>query len=67
MYEKISKEIISFGDIETKKRKFHHRKNVILSEDVDIDNIYTIMHNAYKNECLCVFLLMYILNKSINR
>ena len=51
MYKKIIKEIISFGDIETKKREFHHCKNVILSENVDIDNIYTIMHNAYKNEC----------------
>ena len=51
MYKKISKEIISSGDIETKKRKFHHCKNVILSENVDTDNIYTIMHNAYKNEC----------------
>ena len=32
------KEIITFGYIEIEKRKFHHRKNLILLQYVDIDN-----------------------------
>ena len=32
--KKIGTKIITFGDIETKKRKFHHHKNLILLEDV---------------------------------
>ena len=28
-----------FGDIKIEKRKFHHLKNLILSEDVDIQDI----------------------------
>ena len=28
-----------FGNIEIKKRKFHHHKNLTLLEDVDINNI----------------------------
>ena len=35
----MGKEIITFGDIEIEKRKFHHRKNLISLEYVDIDNI----------------------------
>ena len=35
----MSKEIIVVGNIEFEKRKFHHCKNLILLEDVDIDNI----------------------------
>ena len=35
----MGKEIITFGDIEIEKRKFHHRKNLIFLEYVDIDNI----------------------------
>ena len=35
----MDKEIITFGDIEIKKRKFYHRKSLILSEYVDIDSI----------------------------
>ena len=37
----MNKEIITFGDIEIEKRKFHHRKNLILLEYVDIDSILT--------------------------
>ena len=33
------KGIISFGNIEIEKYKSHHRKNLILLEDVDTDNI----------------------------
>ena len=32
--QNIGTKIITFGDIETKKRKFHHHKNLILLEDV---------------------------------
>ena len=35
----MSKEIIAFDNIETEKRKFHHRKNLPFKKDVDIDNI----------------------------
>ena len=35
----MSKEIITFCDIEIKKCKFRHRKNLILLQDIDIDNI----------------------------
>ena len=35
----MSKEIIAFGNIEIEKRKFYHRKNLILLGDVDINNI----------------------------
>lgn len=35
----MNKEVISFGNIETEKLKFHHPKNLILLQDVDIDNI----------------------------
>ena len=37
----MNKEIITFGDTEIEKRKFHHRKNLILLEYVDIDSILT--------------------------
>ena len=33
------KETSTFGNIEIKKRKFHHCKNLILLEDIDIYNI----------------------------
>ena len=33
----MSKEIITFGDIEVEKHKFHHCKNLALLEDVDIN------------------------------
>ena len=35
----MSKKIITFGDIEIGKHKFHYSKDLILLEDVDIDNI----------------------------
>ena len=35
----MSKEIITFGDIEIEKRKFSYRRNLILLKDVDVDNI----------------------------
>ena len=36
----MSKEIITFGDMEVEeKNKFHHRKNLILLEDVDTKKI----------------------------
>ena len=35
----MSKENITFNNIEIEKRKFHHRKNLILLEDVDTDKI----------------------------
>ena len=48
----MNKEIITFGDIEIEKRKFHHRKNLILLEYVDIDSILTsslVFHGEKKN------------------
>ena len=33
---KKDKKIIAFGDIKIEKHKVHHRKNLILLEDVDI-------------------------------
>ena len=30
---------IKFGNIAIEKDKFHHRKNLILLEDLDIDNM----------------------------
>ena len=30
---------MKFGDFEIKKRKFHHRKNLILLENVDIEKM----------------------------
>ena len=35
---KMSKKIIAFGNVKIEKLKFHHRKNLILLEDGDIDN-----------------------------
>ena len=35
----MSKEIITFGDIEIEKCKFCYRRNLILLKDVDVDNI----------------------------
>ena len=35
----MNKEILAFGNIEIKRSKFHHWKNLIVLEDVDFDNI----------------------------
>ena len=35
----MNKEILVFGNIEIKRSKFHHWKNLIVLEDVDFDNI----------------------------
>ena len=35
----MSKEVIAFDNIKIEKRKFRNRKNLILLEDVDIENI----------------------------
>ena len=32
----MGKGIITYGDIEVERHNFHHRKNLILLEDVDI-------------------------------
>ena len=32
----MGKGVITFGGIEIKKHKFHHRKSIILLDDVDI-------------------------------
>ena len=39
IYKKMNKEIITSADIEIEKLKFCHCINLILSKDVDIDNI----------------------------
>ena len=39
MYKKISKKNTLLGNIEIEKCIFHHRKSLILLEDVDIDNM----------------------------
>ena len=48
---KVSKEVIAFGNIEIGKREFHHCKNLILSEDVDIDKmlISSMVSSSEKN------------------
>ena len=35
----MDKEITKFGETEIEKRKFYHRKNIILSENIYIQNI----------------------------
>ena len=35
----MNKELTTFGNIEIKKRKFHHCKDLVLLQDLDIDNI----------------------------
>ena len=47
----MGKEIITFGNIEIEKRKFHHRQNLILLEDLDLDN--------------CRYLVWFLLVKNI--
>ena len=37
----MNKEIITFGDIEIEKHKFHHYKHLFFSENLDIDKIIT--------------------------
>ena len=34
----MKKEVITFGDVEIEKRKFHRYKNLVLLEDADIGN-----------------------------
>ena len=58
---KMDKEIITFGEVE--KRKFHHRKNLILLEYVDIENI-KVMIFAIKS--VIVLKKNFIANPSIN-
>ena len=43
----MDKEIITFGDIEVEKHKFHHRKNLILMEDKDLSSM-----DVSKDGCL---------------
>ena len=45
----MGKEIIMFGDIEIEKRKFYHRKNLILLNDVDIEKMQ-VSGMAYSGE-----------------
>ena len=35
----MSKEVLTFGDIEIEKNKFYHHKNPILLKDVDIEKV----------------------------
>ena len=37
----MSKEMIAFGNINIEKPNFHHCKNLMLLEDVDMDNLLT--------------------------
>ena len=37
----MSKEMTAFGNIKIEKSNFHHYKNLILLEDVDVDNLLT--------------------------
>ena len=37
----MSKEMIAFGNIKIEKPNFHHCKNLILLEHVDVDNLLT--------------------------
>ena len=47
----MGQEIIVFDNIEIEKRKFHHHKNPILFEDVDIDNthVFSMVSTGEKN------------------
>ena len=47
----MGKEIVKFGNIKIGKRNFHHRKNLILLEDLDIDNmqVSSIVCSSKKN------------------
>ena len=42
------KEIIAFGNNDIEKRKFHHHKNLILLEGVNIDNMVSSGEKYYK-------------------
>lgn len=48
------KEFIKFSDIEIKKRKFHHRENVILLEDVDIEKNTGIQYGFFRLKVLSI-------------
>ena len=47
----MGQEIIVFDNIEIEKRKFHHHKNYILFEDVDIDktHVFSMVSTGEKN------------------
>ena len=53
----MSKEIITFGDIEIEKHKFNRYKNQLFLNDVDIDNILKSKKNSssknYYKYCIC--------------
>ena len=49
-----------FGNIETEKCKFHHRKNLILLEDVDINNM-----NFCKNIMIFVIKSVIVLKNNL--
>ena len=53
----MGKEIIMFGDIEIEKRKFYHRKNLILLNDVDIEKMQ-VSGTAYSGEKIVNILLV---------
>ena len=46
--KKMCKKIIALCDIEIKKRKFHHGKNLILLQDLDIDYLVWFLKVTFK-------------------
>ena len=59
------KKIITFGNIEIEKRKFYHRKNLILLEDLYNDNIQvsTVVSSGKKNINILLDIKMMIIMK----
>ena len=51
MYKNMNKRIVSLGNIEIEKRKFHYRKNLILLEYVAMNKIllFSMISSGEKN------------------
>ena len=45
----MGQEMITFGDTEMEKRKFNPYKDLIFSNNVNIDNIFNMLHKKMKN------------------
>ena len=51
----MNKKIMAFGDIENGKRKFHHRKNLILLNTVDTEKNASIYHGCFRRKQQQIF------------
>ena len=60
-------EIIRFGNIETEKRKFYHRKNLVLLDDIDIDSLqYLVWFLLVKKIMKVLLVTKIIMNLKLN-